>query len=79
MAAAEEIAENRISLAVQMATLLTERFEQHGDVVKGDILYIIGATGDERSLGFLEKIITGKYSKDIKEAAADALEAIHSR
>ena len=79
MAAAEEIAESRISLAVQMAALLAERFEQQSDVVKGDILYIIGASGDDRSIDFLEKISTGDYSKDVKEAAADALEEIRSR
>ncbi|MFC1877650.1 thioredoxin family protein [Thermodesulfobacteriota bacterium] len=79
MAAAEEIAESRISLAVQMAALLAERFEQQSDAVKGDILYIIGASGDDRSLDFLGKISTGEYSKDVKEAAAEALEEIRSR
>ena len=79
MAAAEELAESRISLAVQMAALLAERFEQQSDAVKGDILYIIGASGDDRSLDFLKKISTGEYSKDVKEAAADALEEIRSR
>jgi hypothetical protein len=79
MAAAEEIAESRISLAVQMAALLAERFEQQSDAVKGDILYIIGTSGDDRSIDFLGKISTGEYSKDVKEAAADALEEIRSR
>ena len=79
MAAAEEIAESRISLAVQMAALLVERFEQQSDAVKGDILYIIGASGDERNIEFLGKISTGDYSKDVKESAADALEEIRSR
>ena len=79
MAAAEEIAENRISLAAQMAALLAERFELQSDAVKGDILYIMGASGDDRSIDFLEKISTGEYAKDVKDAAADALEEIRSR
>ncbi len=79
MAAAEEIAERRMSLAVHMAAPLTERFEQQSDAVKGDILYIIGVSGDDRSINFLGKISTGEYSKDVKEAAADALEEIRSR
>jgi len=79
MAAAEEIAERRMSLAVHMAAPLAERFEQQSDAVKGDILNIIGAAGDHRSLDFLEKISTGGYSKDVKEAAADALGEIRSR
>ena len=79
MAAAEEIAERRMSLAVHMAAPLAERFEQQSDAVKGDILYIIGASGDYRSIDFLGKISTGEYSKDVIEAAADALEEIRSR
>jgi len=79
MAAAEEIAESRISLAVQMAAPLVQRFEEQSDAVKGDILYIIGITGDFRSFDFLGKISTGKYTKDVKEAAAEALEELRSR
>ena len=79
MAAAEEIAGKRISLAVQMAALLAERFEKQSDAVKGDILYIIGVSGDDRSIDFLGKISTGEYPNDVKEAAADALEEIRSR
>jgi hypothetical protein len=79
MAAAEEIVERRMSLAVHMAAPLAQRFEQRSDAVKGDILYIIGAAGDYRSLGFLNKISAGDYSKDIKEAAIDALKEIRSR
>jgi len=79
MAAAEEIAESRISLAVQMAAPLVQRFEEQSDAVKGDILYIIGITGDFRSFDFLGKISTGKYTKDVKEAAAEALEELSSR
>ncbi|MBW2513032.1 MAG: thioredoxin family protein [Deltaproteobacteria bacterium] len=79
MAAAEEIVERRMSLAVHMAAPLAQRFEQQGDAVKGDILYIIGAAGDYRSLGFLNKISAGDYSKEVKEAAEDALKEIRSR
>jgi hypothetical protein len=79
MAAAEELVERRISLAVEMAAPLAERFERQSDAVKGDILYIIGASGDDRSHEFLKKISTGEYSKEVKEAAAEALEEIRSR
>jgi len=79
MAAAEEIVEKRISLAVHMAAPLAQRFEQLSDAVKGDILYIIGTAGDYRSLDFLGKISTGGYSKDVKEAATDAIDEIRSR
>jgi hypothetical protein len=79
MAAAEEIAERRLSLAVQMAPPLVERFEQQIDAVKGDLLYIIGLSGDSGMLDFLKKIASGEYPEDVKEAAAEAMEAIQSR
>ena len=79
MAAAEEIAERRLSLAVQMAQPLVERFEKQIDAVKGDLLYILGLSGDSEILDFLKKVASGEYPEDIKEAAAEALEAIQSR
>jgi glutaredoxin len=79
MAVAEELAERRMSLAVQMTAPLVERFEPQIDVVKGDILYILGMSGDQGILGFLEKIASGEYHQDIKEAAEEAIEEIQSR
>jgi glutaredoxin len=79
MAAAEEIAERRLPLAVQMAQPLVERFEQQIDAVKGDLLYILGLSGDSGILDFLKKIASGEYPEDVKEAAAEAMEAIQSR
>jgi len=79
MAAAEEIAERRLSLAVQMVQPLVERFEQQIDAVKGDLLYIMGLSGDSGILDFLKKIVSGESPEDVKEAAAEAMEAIQSR
>jgi len=79
MAAAEEIAERQMSLAVQMAQPLVERFEKQIDAVKGDLLYILGLSGDSGTLDFLKKVASGEYPEDIKEAAAEAMEAIQSR
>jgi glutaredoxin len=79
MAVAEEIAERRMSLAVQMTTPLVERFEPQIDAVKGDILYVLGMSGDRGILGFLKKIASGEYHQDIKEAAAEAMDEIQSR
>ncbi len=79
MAVAEEIAEKCMPLAVRMAVPLSERFEQQVDAVKGDVLYIMGATCDERILDFLEKISSGEYLEDVKEAATEAMVEIRSR
>jgi Thioredoxin domain len=79
MAAAEEIAERQTDLAAQMTMPLIKRFEQQPDVVKGDILYILGAAGDEQTLDFLDKILSENYDAEVREAAAEAVETIHSR
>jgi len=79
MAVAEEIAEKCMPMAVPMAVALSERFEQQVDAVKGDMLYVMGVTGDERVLDFLEKISSGQYLEDVKEAAIEAMEEIRSR
>ncbi len=79
MAVAEEIADCQISLAKQMTAPLMERFEDQTDAVKGDILYIMGQCADRSVLGFLNTIKNGTIDVDVKEAAADAREAILSR
>jgi len=79
MAVAEEIAEKQRDLADRMTAPLMEHFERQPDAVKGDILYILGLWADRGILGFLETTMTGDNQADVKEAAADAKEAIISR
>jgi len=78
MAAAEEIAENQPALASQMATLLVERFESQSDAVKGDMLYIVGVSGDHQFIGFLKGVASGPYDESVQEAAVEAIEALQS-
>jgi len=79
MVAFETMAAHNQELAAQFVPLLWERFFQVKDVVKGDILYLLGQSGDGGAIAKLESILIGPYSDDVREAAADALEEIRCR
>jgi hypothetical protein len=78
MTAMEEIAENNQELAAQVVDPLWERFDDAEDTIKGDILYILGKSGNHRIEPRLQMILSGQYDPQIKEAAKEALETIVS-
>lgn len=79
MAAAEEIADQRLELAVRLVEPLWDRFDAQTDAVKGDIVYVMGLTGDQNTLDILTNHISGGCSEDVKEAAEEAIAEIRSR
>lgn len=78
MAAIEDVAENAMPIAGQVVAPLMERFDQAEETIKGDILYVIGACGDEKAMLFLETVAAISQNDELKEAAEDALETIKS-
>lgn len=76
MAAIEDVAENAKPIANQVVGPLMERFDQAEETIKGDILYVLGACGDERAVSFLESVATASENEELREAAEDALDAI---
>jgi hypothetical protein len=50
-----------------------------GDPVKGDIIYILGESGDYKIAPRVKMIISGEYNAEVKEAASEALEKIEAR
>ncbi|KAF0120417.1 MAG: putative HAD family hydrolase [bacterium] len=78
MTAMEEIAEENQELAAQVIDPLWERLDDAEDTIKGDILYILGKSGDHRIAPRLEMILSGQYDAQIREAAKEALETILS-
>ena len=74
MAVMEEITERNPRLAKQVIDPLWERFPYAGDTIKGDILYVIGETGDSKARPRLEEIMRGPYAEEVKAAAKEALE-----
>jgi len=79
MVALEEIADRNPELAAQVIDPLWERFHHAEDQVKGDIIYILGESGDHKIAPRLEMILGGQYHSEVKEAAKEALEKIAER
>ncbi len=73
----ETIATKDRKLAAYAIQFLWKSFPHAKDTVKGDILYLLGQTGDESVIPKLKAVLSGSYSLDIKEAAEEALEAFN--
>jgi glutaredoxin len=79
MVVMEEITDHKPELAARVIDPLWEHFDHVGDQVKGDIIYVLGESGNEKIAARLEKILTGSYHREVKEGAKDALEKIVKR
>ena len=78
MAAIEDVADRAKSIAGQAVTPLMEQFPRVDDTIKGDILYVIGACGDETAVPFLTSVAASCQDGELKEAAEEALLAIRT-
>jgi len=77
MVAFETIAEENHTLTHHTLTYLWDCFSTAEDTVKGDILYLLGKSGDKGIIPKLETVLNGPYGADVKEAAEEALEALN--
>jgi hypothetical protein len=50
-----------------------------GDPVKGDIIYILGESGDPKTAPKMDMILSGEYDAEVKEAAREALEKMAAK
>jgi hypothetical protein len=76
MVAMEEIADRNPELASQVIDPLWESFDHVEDPVRGDIIYILGESGNYEIAPRLEAVLGGQYDTEVKEAAKEALEKI---
>jgi len=72
----ETLVEKNDALVARALGSLWESFSQVDDTVKGDILYLMGKSGDVSVTSKLESVLNGAYSTDVKEAAGEALEEL---
>jgi hypothetical protein len=79
MVAMEEITNRNPRLAATVLDPLWERFHHVEDPVKGDIIYILGESGDHKIAPRVKMILSGEYDGEVKEAAREALEKIKTR
>ena len=76
MVVMEEIIERGGKLAEQCVAPLWERFPTLDEQVQGDVVYILGESGNRDIIPKLETVLSGPYSRETREAAKEALEAI---
>lgn len=79
MVAFETLVDENPDLAKQMAQPLWERFADADDGAKGDILHVIGESGDTGMADRVKDVFKGGYSEEVKEAAEEALEKLEGK
>jgi len=79
MVVVEEICETDPDLASRCVEPLWQRFPDLDEAVQGDVVYILGQAGDQNTLPRLERILSGPYGDEIREAAREAVDAIKER
>lgn len=76
MVAFETLAEEDPPLAGQIINPLMEIFPDVDDMVKGDLLHVMGESGNESALSFLKEISQGKFDEEVRTAANEAIEKL---
>lgn len=79
MVTMEEIEARDSHLATHIEKPLWDRFFDMEDPVKGDIIYVLGKTGNRETLTRLDSILKGPFGNDVKETAKEAIETIRKR
>jgi HEAT repeat protein len=72
----EAIVEKNKSLAARVISSLWEHFERVDDRIQGDIVYVLGESGDTSVIPKLKSVLKGPHNPEVKEAAIEALEKL---
>ena len=51
-------------------------FADVDDVVKGDLVHVLGESGNKAVLPFLATVVSGDYDNEVQSAAAEAIEKL---
>jgi len=76
MVAFESLVEADAELAKGIVEPLTALFEKVDDVVKGDLLHVMGESGSRAALPFLEDVAARDDDEEVQEAAREAIEKL---
>ena len=79
MVVMETIAASNPRLAAEALPVLCERYDRLEEAVQGDVLYIMGETGDHRMVPFLKDVAAHSPNPDVCQAAREALASIQQR
>lgn len=78
MVVMETIAAADPALAARVVPVLQARYDRLDDPARGDVLYVIGETGDHQAVPFLQKITAHSTNPEIRQAASEALATLQS-
>lgn len=73
MVAAEYLADQAPSLALELSDQLWRCFSDIAEQTQGDVLHVIGQIKSQKTRSYLEKVISGSYGITVKEAAFEIL------
>lgn len=79
MVVMEEIAATAPQLAAQAGPILRERYDRLDDPVRGDVIYVIGESGDHQAVPFLREITAHSTNPEIRQAASEALATLQTQ
>ena len=79
MVVVETIAAEAPEVAAEIVAPLWAAYDASPDTVKGDILYLLGLVADSAQVPRIAAVAAGSGAADVREAAAEALEAITAR
>ncbi len=71
----EIIAESDRPLTAQMTSFLWRHYQEVEDRVKGDLIYLLGKSGNPEVIPHLKSVLSGTPDDEIKEAVLEALES----
>ena len=76
MVAFESLVEEDAELAAGVVEPLTAIFNDVDDMVRGDLLHVLGESGSPAALPFVEGVIGGDYDEEVQAAAREAVDKL---
>jgi hypothetical protein len=76
MVAFETLAEQDPDLAGAVVEPVTAVFADADDTVKGDLLHVLGESGNRSAVPFLASVAGGGYDSEVQSAAQEAIEKL---
>ena len=76
MVAFETLVEQNPALAAQAVDPLIERFTEVDDTVKGDLLHVLGESGNRAAVPFLQTVAGDHDDAEVRTAADEAIEKL---
>ncbi|PIE67098.1 MAG: hypothetical protein CSA23_05465 [Deltaproteobacteria bacterium] len=76
MVAFETLAEADAELAGGVVDPLVHIFGDVDDMVKGDLLHVLGESGSQSALPFMQNVAAGDYDEEVRIAAREAIEQL---